>query len=233
MSFYKITFHLDGTGLYFDPHEPIHIDALLAWALAPRQNIRHTDRSTIPDLVRLPVKRSMINGSHVWHASALFPEGEMAEGIWHWRKRFRQGRAELTTGSPNLTNGQYRDWQMPVPLLLCHSLVGYANGHRRDLRNLLGEVRYLGKKRAHGHGRVIGLDIEQCDADYSLVKNGRAMRWLPSHNGTRLVRPMPPYWNPHGRVTCCEVGDEFNLPREDGSGGDRHQPLTDTQSCNH
>ena len=31
----KITFNLDGTGVYYDPYDPVHLDALLAWALAP------------------------------------------------------------------------------------------------------------------------------------------------------------------------------------------------------
>ena len=30
---FKVTFELDGTGVYFNPAEPIHLDALLAWAL--------------------------------------------------------------------------------------------------------------------------------------------------------------------------------------------------------
>lgn len=208
---YKITFCLDGTGVYYDPNEPIHLDALLAWVLAPHQGLRHVDRSTSPGRARLPLMATRIDGHEIWRASALFPEGYTGEAIWHWRKRFRQNRAELTSGSPNLTNGQYRDWQMPVPLLLCTRMVAYASGNGREIRKTVRRLRYLGKKRAHGHGRVLSTSVDPVDEDRALSMDGRAMRWLPDPNGSRLVRPSPPYWHPEGRVPCCEVGDP--LPR--------------------
>lgn len=207
MNSYKITFHLDGTGLYYDPNEPIHLDSLIAWVLAPKQGLRHLDRAGEPGLVRLPIKASRIHGRYIWHASALHPVGPTGESIWYWRKRFRQARCELTTGAPNLTNGTYRDWQMPVSLLLCRRMVAYVVGKRGDIRKALSEVRYLGKKRAHGHGKILSVDIEECDDDYSLVMEGKAMRWLPDPEGSRMVRPQPPYWHPSGRVACKNVGD--------------------------
>lgn len=203
---FKVTFHLDGSGVCYDPNEPIHLDALIAWALAPRQNFRHLQRDELPGEINLPLNRRHIGGDWVWCASALMPEGVTAESMQYWRKRFRQGRAELTDGSPNLTNGTYRDWQMPVPLLLCHRLVAYASGSRTDVKKLLRDVRSLGKKRAHGHGQVIRMDFDEVDTDRSIFVDDVAARWLPDTSGTRLVRPRPPYWHPHGRVRCCEVG---------------------------
>lgn len=223
---YRVTFHLDGSGIYFDPLEPIHLDALLAWHFAPLQDLRHLDRSVAPGDVRLPVVTSRINGHLVYHASALFPIGPTGESVWYWRKRFRTSRCELATGSPNITNGTYRDWQMPLPLLLCRRMVAYVRGPRREIRRALEGIRYLGKKRAHGHGKVLGFEIDQVDQDYSLVMDGRAMRWLPMPSGPRLTRPRPPYWHPMGRVECCEVGDEFNLPREDGYGSGKFFSLS-------
>lgn len=203
----KITFHLDGTGLIYDPAEPIHVDDLLAWDLAPRQGApRDLTRADVPTDLRLPLKRSMINGSRVWHASALFPEGETGETVQFWRQRLRVNRIELTQGSPNTTNGQYRDWQMPINLLLVHRLVGYACGDRREVLKVLRRIPYLGKKRAHGWGKVVGVDVERIDEDWSLARDGEAMRYLPHPDGARLVRPAPPYWNPQGRVRCLDVG---------------------------
>jgi len=204
---FRVTFHLDGSGVVIDPAEPLHLDALLAWALAPRVGVRPClSRDDPIDPVPLPLDYSRIGGVNVWHASALFPDGPTGEDLAYWRKRFRQSRAELTTGSPNLQNSTYRDWNMPLPLLLCTRLVGYASGSRKECKRLLRDVRSLGKKRAHGHGKVIDLELEQVPEDWSLVCEGRAMRWLPSADGARLVRPQPPYWHPEGRVPCCEVG---------------------------
>lgn len=209
----KITLHLDGAGIYHDPAEPLHLDALLAVDLATKQfGHRHLTRADVPDDVRLPLERSRVNGHLVWHASALLPDGPTAETTRHWRARFRQDRAPgLTRGSPNLTNGVYRDWNMPVPLLLCHRMVAYARGNRREVLRVLRRITHLGKKRAHGHGRVIRVEVDRIDEDRSLVHEGRAMRWLPHTGGTRRVRPCPPYWNPHGQVDCVEVGDFFSI----------------------
>lgn len=205
----RVVFRLDGGGIYYDPANPIHLDALIAVQLANIQfGHRHLTRADVPDDIQLPLMRAEIAGTWVWRASALFPDGMTAETLVHWRKRFRRDRAtELTSGSPNLTNGVYRDWNMPVPLLLCERLVGYAAGNRREVLNVLRRFRYLGRKRAHGHGRIIDVEIDRTDEDRSLIWQGRAMRWLPDPAGTRLVRPRPPYWNPHGRVPCVDVGD--------------------------
>lgn len=203
---FKITFHLDGSGIHFDPNEPIHLDALLAWCLAPRQGISGLERCDVPPLVQLPLVRNHVGDRWVWAASALMPEGPTGESLQFWRKRFRQGRAELTTGSPNLKNGPYRDWQMPLPLLLTTKMVAYASGSRKQCKKVLRELRYLGKKRAHGHGKIMAMTFDQVEEDYTMAIDGRASRWLPDENGHRLVRCVPPYWHPHDRVHCCEVG---------------------------
>src|SRR5690606_9511163 len=153
-----------------------------------------------------------VGDTWVWRASALMPDGPQAESVWMWRKRFRRDRAHLTAGSPNLQMGTYRDWQTALPLLLCHRLVAYASGSRRHVRKALREVRYLGKKRAHGHGRVIGIEIEEVGEDRSITIDGRAVRWLPDPRGIRMVRPHPPYWHPSGTVRCCEIGDPWPPP---------------------
>jgi len=110
---------------------------------------------------------------------------------------------------PNLQNGPYREYNMPVPLLLIPRMVAHASGNRKKVKRILKKhITALGKKRAYGYGRITGIDCEQTPEDRSLVKDGRAMRWLPDSNGIRQVRPAPPYWNMIGRVHCCEIGDE-------------------------
>jgi len=205
----KITFELDGTGIYYDPCEPIMLDSLLAaavsrWHVHGEPPARDEEPLDIP----LPLKKWHIDGEWGWHASALFPVGDTAESLQYWRKRFRQNRVELSSGSPNLTNGTYRDWNMPIPLLLVRKMVGYAVGDmgtvRRELRR---SIKYLGKKRAQGHGSVVGIDVEEIEADLSILSDGKATRWMPKVDGSRLVRPRPPYWNIVGRKNHCEIGE--------------------------
>lgn len=208
----QITFRLDGAGLYHDPHEPLHLDALLAWALAPHQSVPHNlGRDDPVTEVALPLTARHLHGEKVWCASALFPAPGAQQTLTHWRKRLRQGRIELTAGSPNLTNGVWRDWNMPLPLTLTPTMVGWASGSGSDVRKLLRQVRYLGKKRAHGHGKVVCVEVEPCEDDRALTWQGRATRYLPDPTATRLVRPRPPYWNNTGRVRCCEIGAAYKL----------------------
>ena len=192
----------------YNKHNDNNGEGFMAWALAPRQNKHGLERSDIPQQVELPLLRNTVGDRWVWAASALMPEGETAESLQFWRKRFRQSRADLSTGSPVLTNGTYRDWQMPVPLLLCRRMVAYANGGRSECKKVLRELRYLGKKRAHGHGKIVAMHFDEADADYTMHKDGVTTRWLPDEHGTRLVRCIPPYWHPHNRVRCSEVGHE-------------------------
>jgi hypothetical protein len=148
-------------------------------------------------------------GAWGWCASALFPRGATAETVRWWRKRLDVARAHVSAGSPNTANGTWRDWNMPVPLLLATELVGWCVGDRRKIaRALTRDVRWLGKKRAHGVGRVVGVEVSAIEHDWSCRREGLATRWLPAPahaDGLRLVRPRPPYWSNVGRIACAEI----------------------------
>lgn len=207
-----ITFHLDGSGVYYDTAEPLMLDGILS-AACVRHHVHGEApaRDETPDEIPLPLKRWAHGDTWGWHASALFPDGRSAESLLRWRKRFRQDRIALTEGSPNLTNGTYRDWDMPVPVLLVSRMVAYAYGEAYEVRReLRRNIRWLGKKRAHGRGRVIGIEVEAtAGPDWSCQRDGIATRWLPSASGPRLVRPRPPYWSIVDRVSCVEIGEPW------------------------
>lgn len=205
----RIIFHLDGSGIAYDPYEPLHLDALLAWVLSPMHRTTvGLSRSDVPDDIPLPVAILNVGSTWVWQASAIMPhEIDAMSDIRYWRKKFRQNRAELTAGSPNMTNATYREWNQPMQLLLCRSMVAYAAGRAVVIRKLLNRVSHIGRKRAHGFGKLLRVDVAPVDYNWSCVRDGIAMRWLPNENGSRFVRPRPPYWNHYGRVNCCEVGD--------------------------
>jgi len=204
---FKVTFHLDGAGVIWNPAEPIHLDALVAWALAPihcrNQDITRDDQ---PEDIPLPLLKKQINGTWIWQASALFPEGETAEVITYIRKRFRENRVELTSGNPSLTNGKYRGYNIPLSALCCTRMSAYASGNRKAIKRLLKQVKFLGQKR---RSRIIEIATEETDENFSLVKDSMAMRWLPDAAGTKMVRPRPPYWNNYGKVKCIDVGEVY------------------------
>jgi hypothetical protein len=208
----KITFDLDGTGLYYDPNEPIMIDGLLQYALAPYHVTGDPPtRDEEPVDVPLPLGRWEIDGVWGWCASALFPQGEQFESMQFWRKKFRQNRVELIPGTVNIQSGTYRDYNMPLPLLLVNQMVGWALGDRKRVEQALRRhVKYLGKKRAYGKGGVTSVSVEVCDIDYSLTQDGFATRFLPRAGAPRIVRTRPPYWNRWNAISCCEIGEPYD-----------------------
>lgn len=205
----QITFHLDGTGVYYDPYEPIHLDALLAWALVPFQAAsKNIARSDIPDEIELPLTRWKINNFWGWKASALFPGENCCESIQYWRKKFRQNRIELMTGSANLKQGIYREYNTPMCLVITDKMIAYAQGGKKRIKQILQKhIKYLGKKRSYGKGKIINIEVEEIENDYSIKKDGKAMRWLPKQDGSKLVRCRPPYWNRIDRINCCDIGE--------------------------
>lgn len=211
----EITFYLDGTGIIMDPNEPLHLDALLAWALIGNYiNLDNIGKSDKPYDCPLPLEKWEINGHWGWKASALFPGEYQYESIQYWRKKFRQKRIEKMKGSVNTVQGIYREHNVPMCLLLTEKMVCYAVGDKEKIEEALKEIRYLGKKTAYGKGKIIKIKVESCDDDYSMEKDGKTMRWLPRKKGSRCVRCRPPYWNRIDRITCCNVGEKCKIRKE-------------------
>ena len=204
----KITFNLDGSGVYMYPYEPVHIDALLTMMTVPKKEFGIIGRNDIPKDYDLPLEKHFFGEDWVWAASAvrLFIKGE---SIQYWRKRFRQGRIELTKGSPNTGSGKYRDYNIPMPLLIADKAVSYAIGDIGKITKLFSNLKYLGKKTAYGKGRINSIIIEEIEDDFTIEKNGAYMRVLPVKNGPRYGRIRPPYWNITQRCRTNYVGDKI------------------------
>ena len=206
---FKVTFQLDGTGVYYDAYEPPHLDDILhSILILLNRQTRHLQRDEDPDETGLPFMQDTRHGVKLWKASALMPEGVTFETLRFFRKKFDQEHLDLTDATVNLQNGVYREYNIPVPVLCASKLIAYAQGNCKEVKRLLKKhLPAIGKYRGQGFGRVVNVECEHIEDDWSWVKDGKAMRWLPDPNGLRFVRPRPPYWNITGRVTCCEVGD--------------------------
>lgn len=210
---FKIIFNLDGTGIYYQPTEPTHIDSLLAYCLAPMQvgdmDLQKDDK---PADIKLPLLRTNIKGFNIWNASAILPDGYFNETTRFWRKKLRKDRLHLTTGNPNTKQHIYRDYNVPFSLLLVNKMIAYASGNRKEVKKLFKKhIKSLGKKKAYGYGKIVSIETEETEKNFSFIKDGEAMRFLPSESGYRLSRIAPPYWNSIDRIKCCEIGDKYQL----------------------
>jgi CRISPR type IV-associated protein Csf3 len=205
----KIIFELDGEGIVMYPNYPIHVDSLIAVVLAEEAKLDPVTRDGRPIDIDLPLKKWTIDDNWGWCASVLFIEGASFEAVGYWRKRFRQERfSGIGSQKVNLIQGIFRDYNTPLPVIVCRFLVAYVVGDAERVFKILRKIRYIGHKRNIGYGRVIGLSIEDMDEDYSIEREGRTQRFLPDRNGIKFVRTRPPYWNNFDRVKCVGVGDK-------------------------
>ena len=207
---FKITFHMNGRGVYHDVNEPTHLDSLICYAMLPDDLLR---RRLLRDEMPEEIDMTSVLERHpcgTYHASALFCD-DVPESLRFWRKKFNVSAARnVTKGSPNLTNAIYREYNTPVPLILTRNLHAFASGDGDSIKVLLDEnISHIGKKRAYGYGKILDISIDEQDDDHSLIRDEQAMRWLPYKEGFRQVRLTPPYWSGWDAVHCCEVGDEI------------------------
>jgi CRISPR type IV-associated protein Csf3 len=208
----KITFELDGTGMISYPNDPIMLDGLLAYAAMPAKYFNYNiDKQEKPYEPELPLKSIIINDQKIWCASALFVEGQEVESIQYWRKKFRTSRAVFTKGTVNLQSGTYREYNVPMPLMLNNRLTAYAYGNESEIERLLDKIKYIGHKRAYGKGRINNIIVNEIDIDYSVVKGNTAMKYIPNENGDRIGRVRPPYWSEYETCQSCFVGDDIEL----------------------
>lgn len=220
----KITFLLEGAGLIYDKYNPIHFDALLDWLLSPMCRTEEPpERTGKPQDIALPLLSKVVNGHRVYCASALFPEGGVTETIQYFRTKYPQEYHEFCKGTANLQSGVTRDHNRPYQVTLTDRMVCYCVGKKKRIRKALYRVngpdglplpekrlmlKGLGLKRHMGLGGISDIIVEKVDYDWSLVRDGKAMRYLPTTEGMRTCRIRPPYWNLTGMAQCCDVGDD-------------------------
>lgn len=227
----KITFQMDGRGVMMNTYEPITLDGILSRELLPfhkpksewteeeKENDKDNDQSKgvvfdkglKPFEVPLPLGKWHMNGEWGWHASALFPDDDADNSTLFWRKRFRANRIESANGNPNTQNSTYRDYNTGCELILTNTLTCHALGDRGRVAQILRRVKNIGKKHSVGVGLVIGVEVEVIEEDFSLFKDGKAMRYLPTDEGFSFRRMRPPYFSSYGAVTSGEIGDDISI----------------------
>lgn len=88
-------------------------------------------------------------------------------------------------------SGEFKSFRLPLRTRLidrvvwfCAGRTGNARAPMKEIRRLLREIKYLGKKTSQGYGEVAEWIVEPADEDWS---------WFaPSPVGPVLMRPLPP-----------------------------------------
>lgn len=149
----------------------------------PRRDAPAPHPNAVP---RIPLAREEVGGWPVYRVSAPIL-GAGREWVTHFVKRIDASRAGLLRPDRRLqvchTNGWTKAYRLPLRTWTVPAVGWLCVGNRRGLWELLPEVRQLGAKLRHGHGRVLRWRVEPADADCS---------WFaPYERGQVLMRSLP------------------------------------------
>jgi len=201
-------------------HPFIHLDGLILHLLY--RNILDDDYYCLPSkkpidfskYVKAPLKQT----EDVYHASVSFfdTDTKFATTIY---KRFCTEYLELLqTKKQKILKGSgfFRDYMMKMVYIPAKVIFFHVCGNKTEIERLLQHVVNLGKKTAYGFGRVKSLYVEETEADYSLVKDGLAMRPIPVRmlmeaKTKVMLAYKPPYWDKRNVELCAFPGAMIKL----------------------
>ena len=202
-------------------------DGIIAHLL--NREIRGQDYYTLPSkepvgclgsLNLMPIKKTIIYGrGDIRHASvAQFDVSNEKAGIVTVYKRFAEqycGEIKTSVKKIQVCRGHYRAYMMRLPYLPARSATFYVNGDVQEVLRLIGYLPGLGKKVAYGYGAIRSVSVEETAEDYSLVKDGVAMRPLPdfyADSDEKMFLPWrPPYWARESVAPCVPPGAKVKL----------------------
>ena len=171
----------------------------------------------------LPLKQSVSEGYSVYHSSvAIYNQSNlMMDTIY---KRFTDKETYLLTkkqqqGRIHTNRGFFKDFMINYPILLTDSLTFYCNGDKKELERLLDNISFIGKKTSIGSGKILMVEIDRIDEDYSFFKDNHVMRpipikfKLPIFEGMTIQRQSfkPPYWDKNNMAMCYVPPNQIQL----------------------
>lgn len=154
----------------------------------------------------LPLKK--IDHPKGWYWACSFAQYEkQGEYIAYWHKRFDEVLAEQHAdfagrrGKIAVNAGRYKNYRMPIVIILADKLEWYCVGEPDEIRVLLTGITAIGKKRSQGYGLIDEWLVEDWPEDWSEVGPGgklmRALHEMPktTEKANVMMSGMkPPYW---------------------------------------
>lgn len=201
----RVTAHLSGEICL--PNGPPALDALLTWAEATRRDL--PPPATADECVDLPIpiQRSECGRYYLASFGQYIEEGHNSD--WT-NRRFPIPEAQMLGGPKvrrlNITSGPSKSYRIPRVRthLVDDKIDWWAIGDVDGVRDLLGLVSYLAKRRGVGLGKVRRWEVapsESWGEGFPVLRNGFPTRPLPidAHGvspdaQTMLATIAPPYW---------------------------------------
>lgn len=160
------------------------LDSLLGAVLAERLGVPPAAHEGELVPLAIPIARAAVGEYYL----ASFGEFEVERReIRYTHKRFPVEEAQMygrDIRTLRINAGPSKGFRIPYEAL---TLVGdvidwWCIGDSDDIRDLLGSVRHLGKRRGVGYGHVVGWTVEPCKPwgeGFPVARDGRPLRPLP------------------------------------------------------
>lgn len=196
------------------PSGSLHLDGLLAAAVARRDGIPPALDLSMMQTIEIPVEREPQGRFHLCSSSVC--EVEVSELQYTNRRAPIEqyctlGAKKIRTVQINLgANKSYR-----IPRYVSHmkhdQIMWFALGDGAEIRQLLTTcIHHLGKRRGAGLGRVTSWTVEECEPcdGFPVVRDGKPLRPLPTDwpgvtdSKLGLCTTTFPYWD-HAREEMC------------------------------
>lgn len=182
----KITAHISNAVALI---EPLRLDCILSAAKA--KEIMQEDYYTSckqagqAELVIETLSKFLKYSNGIFHASFGFFADDKEFSISYSKRwngindelvKFRgKGKQEIDTA-----RGEFKSYHNNLIYKTTDKIVFYACGDKKKISQLLnGYISFVGKKSSQGFGSVTKWTIEEIEEDYSFVKNGIPMRYIP------------------------------------------------------
>jgi CRISPR type IV-associated protein Csf3 len=140
----------------------LHLDGILAYACFQLWASEIEARDNLY-IIPLPLGLAWVapDGLPLWLATDMIPVGQAVSGAIYIHARYPDHRAELAVKQSVLTTaGRYKDSRVPLSVVAADKVEGFCFGDPEALKTLLDRVSHIGRKGAHGHGRVLRWSIE-------------------------------------------------------------------------
>jgi hypothetical protein len=161
----------------------------------------------------------LVQTRDVFHASVAWLDCNEAHVTTLYKRFAEQYAHNLKTDKKeiDISRGHFKAYAMKLPYISAHTATFYARGNIQETLRLLSYLPGLGKKVAYGYGAIKSVSVEETEADYSLIKDGVAMRPLPCYLGfdsdeKMILNYKSPYWNRNEAKLCVPPGAKVLSP---------------------
>lgn len=205
------------------PSMPIHLDALLAYAVTEDALLDNANEGMVRDLAE-PLLESVLqqhreDGEWVWKASALVAEGVGDASLRMWTRktdpydiaaRIEGGDIATRTKFPlkpfalkvDTVRGKLKNHFQRYPVREVKTLVAWCVGDAQAIHDLLdAHIFHIGHKRRIGHGKVKSIRVIPDPAAETKWRL-RVLPWTALGYEPLQAAFRPPYWAIENRQTA-------------------------------